>query len=534
MIAMTYLTWANLYICANVLLLLVAGLLAAVDKVGGKLRRPVAYGHRLAIGHALLVAAVLLPLATLVSGEDDVLPRTAQVWSGPTMRSGAADAPADHRIAVPFAPPGASLSLAAASEAAAGLVLLGLLVSLVRLGLDIRATMRIIARAQTIRRRGRLSIRASEQIQVPFSFWWPARCVIVVPSALVLHAEDLETAIRHEAQHHRQQDTKWLYLYQLMKALFFWNPAAHRLERHLRSLQEFACDEALSARRPALRADYCRSLLRVAEAAVLPRRGLIRAGMIDGGGRFLLKRRIEAVLRRPADHQRKLAVSAAGVVALSALAVTALAFGATIQDRRVSSEDAARMATVARESSAIPIAVGERVLRQLNLLLATPDGRAHLQASLDRMQAYEALLSAELARHGLPAELLAVPLVESGFRNFKPDGDPRHGAGLWMFIEPTARRFGLTVEAGRDERLDVAAETRAAAQLFAELYSRFGDWGLAILAFNAGAARVEEGIRATGSRDVWEIVERGFQNDPDYVARVMAVVLIMKNPSVLS
>jgi membrane-bound lytic murein transglycosylase D len=530
---MTSVTWANLYLCTNVLLFAAVVLLAALDWVGGRLRRPVAHGHRLAMGHALLVAAVLLPLATLGSGHEDVLPTTAQVWSAPTMRGGAADASADHRIEVSFAPSGASLSLITVSEIAAGWVLIGMLFSLVKLGLDGRATMRIIARAQTIRRRGRLSIRASEQIQVPFSFWWPTRYFIVVPSALVLHAEDLAMAIRHEAQHHRQQDTKWLYLYQILKALFFWNPAVHRLERHLRSLQEFACDEALSARTPNVGADYCRSLLRVAEAAVLPRRGLLRAGMIDGGGEaFLLKRRVEAVLRRPAEHQRKLAVAAAGVIALSLLGVTALAFGAPIHDRRVSAEDAARMAA-ARANNTVPIVVNDRVLRQLNLLLATPDGSAHLRTSLDRMQSYEALLSAELARHALPAELLAVPLAESGYRNFKPDGDPRHGAGVWMFIEPTARRFGLTVDASRDERLDVAAETRAAAQLFAELYSRFGDWGLAILAYNAGSARVEEGIRATGSRDVWQIVDRGFENDRDYLARVLAVVLIMENPSVL-
>jgi membrane-bound lytic murein transglycosylase D len=532
--AMTPVAWTNLYICANVLLALTVVLLAVVGMVSRKLRHPVAYRHRLAIGHTLVIAAVLLPLTPLVSGHEEVLPRSAQVWSAPTMNGGEADASKDHRIAVSFAPLGASMSLAVASQAAAGLVLIGLLVSLIRLGLDIRATRRIIAQAQTIRRHGLLSIRVSEQIQVPFSFWWPARYFIVVPSALVLHPGDLEMAIRHEAQHHRQQDTKWLYLYQLLKALFFWNPAVHRLERHLRSLQEFACDEALSTRSSIVGADYCRSLLRVAEVAVLPRRALIRASMIDSSsGAFLLKRRVEAVLLRPADHQRKPAVVAVGVIALSVLALAALAFSSPIQDRRISADEAARMAAFARESSAVPIAVNDRVLRQLNLLLATPDGRAYLQASLDRMQSYKTLLSGELSRLGLPPELLAVPLVESGYRNLQPDADPRRGAGLWMFIEPTASRFGLTVNTRVDERLDVTAETRAAVQYFADLYRHFGDWGLAILAYNAGAARVEDGIRTAGSRDVWQIIGQGHENDRDYLPRVIAAVLIMKNPSVL-
>lgn len=532
MIAVTHLAWANLYICANVLLALTLLLLAAFGRVNAKLRQPIAYRHRLAMGHTLVIAALLLPFATLVSGHEDVLPRSAQVWSAPTMNGAAAEAPEDQRIAMSFAPGAASMSLPAAAQAAAGLVLIGLLVSLLRLGLDLRATRRVIAQAQTIRRHGRLSIRASERIRVPFSFWWPARYFIVVPSALVLHPSDLAIAIRHEAQHHRQQDTKWLYLYQLVKALFFFNPAVHGLERHLRLLQEFACDEALSARKSIAGADYCRCLLRVAEAAVLPRRALIRASMIDDGGAGLLKRRVEAVLLQPAEHQRKPAVIGAGVVALALLAMTALGCSSTIRDQRISAEEAARMVAAAQES-AVPIAVNDRVVRQLNLLLATPDGRAYLQASLDRMQSYEKPISAELARQGLPEELLAVPLVESGYRNLEANAHPPHGAGLWQFIEPTAERFGLAVSETRDERLDVPAATRAAAQYFADLHGRFGDWGLAILAYNAGATRVDDGIRATGSRDVWKLIDQGYENDRDYVARVIAAAVIMSNPSVL-
>jgi membrane-bound lytic murein transglycosylase D len=191
------------------------------------------------------------------------------------------------------------------------------------------------------------------------------------------------------------------------------------------------------------------------------------------------------------------------------------------------------MVTVARENSGFPIAVNDRILQQINLLVATPDGRSYLQSSLDRMQDYASLIAGELAGRGLPAELMAIPLVESGYRNRNPDGDPQHGAGLWMFIEPTAKRYGLTVTTTRDDRLDVAAESRAAAQYLTELHRQFGDWNLAILAYNAGATRVEKGIQATGSRDAWQIVDQGFENDPDYLPRVIAAMLVMQNPAVL-
>jgi beta-lactamase regulating signal transducer with metallopeptidase domain len=529
---MTQVGWMNVYLCANVLVALAVVLSTVVGAAGAKLRRPISFRHRLAIAHALLAAAALLPFVALFSGQGSALPRTAQIWSAPTMNAAAAVASADHRIAISLAPDGSSLSLAVARDAAAGLIAIGVLVSLFRLARDVRTTARIVARAQTIRRLGRLNIRVSDEIHVPFSFWVPTRYFIVVPIALVLDRQDLEMAIRHEAQHHRQQDTKWLYLYQLLRALFFWNPAVHVFERHLRSLQEFACDEALSARGPIVDAQYCRSLLRVAEAATLSR-PLIRASMLDDGGPLFLKRRIEAVLLRPAAHQRKAVVGASAVIVVSLLAMTALAFGQTIRDRRITTQQAAGMAELARETGAVALAVNDRVVRQLNLLTATPDGRAYLRASLARMQSYEQLISDELARHKLPLELLAVPLVESGYRNVTPGGGPRHGAGLWMFIEATARRFGLTVNASLDERLDAAAQTRAAAQYFAELYSRFGDWNLAILAYNAGAARVEAGIQATASRDVWQLIAAGYENNPDYVARVTAAMLIMRNPSVL-
>jgi membrane-bound lytic murein transglycosylase D len=76
------------------------------------------------------------------------------------------------------------------------------------------------------------------------------------------------------------------------------------------------------------------------------------------------------------------------------------------------------------------------------------------------MNHYQPGFLAEFKRYGLPVELLAIPLVESGYKNLPARRSA--GAGLWMFITPTARHYGLEVSAARDERLDVMAETRAA------------------------------------------------------------------------
>jgi membrane-bound lytic murein transglycosylase D len=206
---------------------------------------------------------------------------------------------------------------------------------------------------------------------------------------------------------------------------------------------------------------------------------------------------------------------------------------APIQDRRLSLEDAQQLAATVRASSSFPVAVNDAVLRQLNLLLGTPDGRAFLRAGIARMREHESSIRAELRRHGLPPELLAVPLVESGYRNLPAQNTEYPGAGLWMFIGPTARYYGLHVSAERDERLDVAAETGAAMRMFLDLQRRFGDWSLTLMAYNTGASRVAAGMRATRSHDAWTLYQAGYGNEPDYLARSMAVILILSSPELL-
>jgi membrane-bound lytic murein transglycosylase D len=99
-----------------------------------------------------------------------------------------------------------------------------------------------------------------------------------------------------------------------------------------------------------------------------------------------------------------------------------------------------------------------------------------------------------------------------------------------MFIAPTARNYGLRVDSQADERLNPARLTDAAMRYLKSNNLMFRDWLLAILAYNAGERAVSQAIHATGSRDAWTLVRRGYESDKDYLAKVMAAVLIMKNP----
>ena len=104
-----------------------------------------------------------------------------------------------------------------------------------------------------------------------------------------------------------------------------------------------------------------------------------------------------------------------------------------------------------------------------------------------------------LREEGVPTELAVVVLIESGGQATALS--PKGARGIWQFMPETARRYGLAVRPGTDERLDVQKSTRAAARYLADLYQRFGDWPLALAAYNAGEEAVGAAVAKAGRAD---------------------------------
>lgn len=184
-------------------------------------------------------------------------------------------------------------------------------------------------------------------------------------------------------------------------------------------------------------------------------------------------------------------------------------------------------ALVGRTSSGPP-ALGCEAHPRIDRWAERMGGRGGLRRStaeiLARGTPFVPKLMAILEREGLPSTLAFLPAIESGFQ---PDARSGHGdVGLWQLRSPTARRFGLVVGKRRDDRLHPERSTQAAARYLLFLHRRYGDWPLALAAYNAGEGRVDRARARQPDATFWELAERGHLPavSRDYVPRFLAVV----------
>jgi len=159
----------------------------------------------------------------------------------------------------------------------------------------------------------------------------------------------------------------------------------------------------------------------------------------------------------------------------------------------------------------------------------TPNGTTdlvkQLHAGIQRVERLRPIIEPILHHEGVPTELSAVILVESGGQ---PTALSEKGArGIWQFMPDTARRYGLTVSADQDERVDVVKSTQAAAHYLRDLYQQFGDWQLAFAAYNAGEQAVGQAMGRVGRRDFHAIQGALPRETRDYVPAVLNAMAVL-------
>ncbi|PYQ46663.1 MAG: lytic transglycosylase, partial [Acidobacteria bacterium] len=192
----------------------------------------------------------------------------------------------------------------------------------------------------------------------------------------------------------------------------------------------------------------------------------------------------------------------------------------TAETRRLAEE------VLTQESNDLAIELNDAVLSCIDLY----QGPLHewFAAALARGGRYLPQIREVFASEGVPQDLAYVALVESAF---KTGALSRAKAkGMWQFIAGTGKRYGLAQDWWVDERSNPEKATRAAAKYLKELHDQFGDWNLALAAYNWGEGRVSRWVERTGAEDFWSLTETAYmpQETRNYVPMIHAAIVVAK------
>jgi membrane-bound lytic murein transglycosylase D len=191
----------------------------------------------------------------------------------------------------------------------------------------------------------------------------------------------------------------------------------------------------------------------------------------------------------------------------------------------------------AGETFSIPIPWGEPSFESFRAAYLSPDGRKWLEAIMARAGPYLPWIAERVRFYGLPDELVFLPVIES---EFSPAAVSRSGAtGLWQFMKNSIGGYGIRIDDWVDERRDFIKSTDAALRKLADNYASYGDWNLALAAYNMGDGAVARAVRrarseagAPASIDYWYLRRKGClaAETTSYVPKFLAVAAILSYP----
>jgi membrane-bound lytic murein transglycosylase D len=178
----------------------------------------------------------------------------------------------------------------------------------------------------------------------------------------------------------------------------------------------------------------------------------------------------------------------------------------------------------------LPLEVNGRVEKWMRRFMT--DQKGSFQTLLGQEGVYEAMIRGKLRERGMPEDLLYLAMIESGF---SPRATSKaSAAGVWQFMGPTAKQYGLRVDEWVDERRDPVKATDAALDYLGHLHGRYDSWYLAAAAYNAGPSRVDRALKrldGKGSGDVdiyWEIIDHLPRETREYVPKILAATALAR------
>ncbi len=186
-------------------------------------------------------------------------------------------------------------------------------------------------------------------------------------------------------------------------------------------------------------------------------------------------------------------------------------------------------AELASTRSDLPLMINDQVASFINYF--STKGHGTISNSMTRAGRYREMISRIFKEEGIPQDLIYLAEAESGFH---PLALSRAGArGMWQFMASRASGYGLQRNWWVDERQDPEKATRAAARHLKDLYNQFGDWYLAMAAYNSGPGTVQHAVQRTGYADFWELYRRNVlpAETRNYVPIILAFAIMAKNPT---
>jgi membrane-bound lytic murein transglycosylase D len=179
--------------------------------------------------------------------------------------------------------------------------------------------------------------------------------------------------------------------------------------------------------------------------------------------------------------------------------------------------------------SDLPLMINDYVAGYINYF--STHGRGVFEGAWTRSGRYREMILRIFKEEGIPQDLIYMAQAESGF---KPLALSRARArGMWQFMASRGVGYGLRRSLWVDDRQDPEKATRAAARHLKDLYNQFGDWYLAMAAYNSGPGNVQQAVRRTGYADFWELYKRNVlpAETKNYVPIILAMTIMSKNPA---
>lgn len=192
---------------------------------------------------------------------------------------------------------------------------------------------------------------------------------------------------------------------------------------------------------------------------------------------------------------------------------------ATYSNKVTKSEASERLSQL---NSVIEITVTDEVQERIQQY--TYAYRSSAEKLLGRSNVFFPMFEQEIMRRGMPDDLKYLAIIES---MLNPNATSRSGAaGLWQFMKGTGKMVGLEVNSVVDQRRSVELSTQGALDYLQSLYDRFGDWNLAIAAYNCGPGNVSKAIRKSGSKDFWKLRKYLPRETQKYLPRFIAAMYL--------